>query len=193
MWNRNAVESPDSAQPKPSQAGSCSSVPLRSCSLARKVLAPVGAATLGEAVGVLAAAVELAGAAEAVMEVPEVLTGPVVPVVEEAAELVEEAAELVEELQAVNRTATHAREAQDATCRGLRALPTWLPRAAGLAWPPAAAGLAWPLLAAGVICMVPTLQSMSERLGEVRHIFDAERPGWVGKPLHRARTAAVRA
>jgi len=87
----------------------------------------------------------------------------------------EEAAELAEELQAVNRTATHAREAQDATCRGLRALATW------------------PLLAAGVICMVPTLQSMSERLGEVRHIFDAERPGRVGKPLHRARTAAVRA
>jgi hypothetical protein len=154
---------------------------LRSCALARKVLVPVGAATLGEAVGVPAAAVELGGTAEAVMEVPEVLTGPVVPVAEEAAELVEEAelaeeaAELAEELQAVNRTATHAREAQDATCRGLRALATW------------------PLLAAGVICMVPTLQSMSERLGEVRHIFDAERPGRVGKPLHRARTAAVRA
>jgi hypothetical protein len=105
----------------------------------------VGAATLGEAVGVLAAAVELVGAAEAVMEVPEVLTGPVVPVAEEAAELVEEAAELVEELQAVNRTATHAREAQDATCRGLRAL---------LIWPPAAAG---------VICMV--FQPFNQRAG----------------------------
>jgi len=178
MWNRNAVESPDSAQPKPSQTGSCSSVPLRSCALARKVLVPVGAATLGEAVGVPAAAVELGGTAEAVMEVPEVLTGPVVPVAEEAAEL-------AEELQAVNRTATHAREAQDATCRALRALPTWPPPAAGLA------GLA---AAAGVICMV--FQSFNQRgvrLGEVRHIFDAERPGWVGKPLHRARTAAVRA
>jgi hypothetical protein len=151
----------------------------------------VGAATLGEAVGVPAAAVELGGTAEAVMEVPEVLTGPVVPVAEEAAELVEEAelaeeaAELAEELQAVNRTATHAREAQDATCRALRALPTWPPPAAGLA------GLA---AAAGVICMV--FQSFNQRgvrLGEVRHIFDAERPGWVGKPLHRARTAAVRA
>src|ERR1700685_1938377 len=140
MWNRNAVESPDSAQPNPSQTGWCSSGPLRSCALARKVLVPVGAATLGEAVGVPAAAVELGGAAEAVMEGPEVLIGPVVPVAEEAAELVEEAelaeeaAELAEELQAVNRTATHAREAQDATCRGLRALATWPPLAAGLAW-----------------------------------------------------------
>ncbi len=106
----------------------------------------------------LAAAVELAGAAEAVMEVPEVLTGPVVPVaeeaaelVEEAAELVEEAAELVEELQAVNRTATHAREAQDATCRGLRAL---------LIWPPAAAG---------VICMV--FQPFNQRAsGSASHV-----------------------
>ena len=160
MWNRNAVESPDSGQPKPSQTGSCSSGPLRSCALARKVLVPVGAATLGEAVGVPGAAVELAGAAEAVMEVPEVLTGPPVPVAEEAAELVEgaelveEAAELVEELQAVNRTATHARKAQDATCRALRALLAWPPPAAGLAWPLLGVGLAWPLLAAGVICMV---------------------------------------
>jgi hypothetical protein len=111
----------------------------------------VGAATLGEAVGVPGAAVELAGAAEAVMEVPEVLTGPPVPVAEEAAELVEgaelveEAAGLVEELQAVNRTAMNAREVQDATCRGLRALATR---------PPPAAGLAWPAAAAGVICMV---------------------------------------
>ena len=78
-----------------------------------------------------AAAVELGGTGEAVIEVPEVLTGPAVPVAEEA-ELVEKAAELVEELQAVNRTATHAREAQDATRRGLRALPTWPPAAAGV-------------------------------------------------------------
>ncbi len=33
----------------------------------------------------------------------------------------EDEAELVEELQAVNRTAIHARDAQDAICRGLRA------------------------------------------------------------------------
>jgi len=105
-------------------------------------------------------AVELAGAAEAVMEVPEVLTGPPVPVAEEAAELVEgaelakEAAELVEELQAANRTATNAREAQDATCRGLRALATWLPPAAGLGWLPPAAGLAWSAAEVGVMCMV---------------------------------------
>jgi hypothetical protein len=63
------------------------------------------------------AAVELAGAAAAVpgvLAALRVLTGP--------AELAaEEAAELAEELQAVNRTATHARDAQDATCRGLRA------------------------------------------------------------------------
>jgi len=44
----------------------------------------------------------------------------------------EEAAELVEELQAVNRTATHARDAQDATCRDLRALLAWPPPAAGV-------------------------------------------------------------
>jgi hypothetical protein len=34
----------------------------------------------------------------------------------------EDAAELVEELQAVNSTAIHARDAQDAICRGLPAL-----------------------------------------------------------------------
>src|SRR5580693_4567601 len=116
MWNRNAVESPDSAQPKPPHAGSCSSVPLRDCAAARKVPAPVGAAArLGEEAGVLGGAVgPVTGA-----EVPGVLGG-------------EDAAELVEELQAVNRTATHARDAQDATRRDLRA---WL------AWPPAAAGV----------------------------------------------------
>src|SRR5271170_5597697 len=121
MWNRNAVESPDSAQPKPPQAGSCSSVPFRDCSAARKVPAPVGAAARlgetiavpGEEAGVPGAAVEPAGVAAAV------------PVAEEAAEL-------VEELQAVNRTATHARDAQDATCRDLRALLAWLPPAAGV-------------------------------------------------------------
>jgi len=58
MWNRNAVESPDSAQPKPPHAGSCSSVPLRDCAAARKVSAPVGAAArLGEEAGVLGGAV----------------------------------------------------------------------------------------------------------------------------------------
>jgi hypothetical protein len=70
-----------------------------------------------------------------VLTVPAVLAG-------------EDAAELVEELQAVNRTATHARDAQDATCRDLRGLP---------AWPPAAAGM---------ISMMSNLQSTSERLGE---------------------------
>jgi hypothetical protein len=47
-------------------------------------------------------------------EVLGVLTVPPVPAGEDAAEL-------VEELQAVNRTATHARDAQDAICRGPRA------------------------------------------------------------------------
>jgi hypothetical protein len=99
----------------------------------------VGAATLGEAVGVPGAAVEVVGAGVAVMEVPEVLTAPVVPVADEAVELAgeavelaEAAVELVEELQAVNRTATHAREAQDATCRAPRALLTWPRPAAGV-------------------------------------------------------------
>jgi hypothetical protein len=126
------VESPDSAQPKPPQAGSCSSVPLRDCSAARKVPAPVGAAArLGEEAGVLGGVVgPVIGA--------EVLG---VPAGEDAAELVEDATELVEELQAVNRTATHARDAQDATCRDLRALLTWPLAAAGLAWPPGAAGV----------------------------------------------------
>jgi hypothetical protein len=92
------------------------------------VLAPVGpAAALGEAVAVLGeetgvpgAAVEPAGRAVAVLEVFAalgVLTGPAVLVAEEAV-LVEEG-ELAGELQAVNRTATHARDAQDATCRVL--------------------------------------------------------------------------
>jgi hypothetical protein len=148
MWNRNAVESPDSAQPKPPQAGSCSSVPLRDCSAARKVPAPVGAAArLEEEAGVLGGVVgPVIGA-----EVLGLLGGVVGPVI--GAEVLgvpavvvgEDAAELVEELQAVNRTATHARDAQDATCRDLRAL---------LAWPPAAAGPAWPPAAAGVISMM---------------------------------------
>jgi len=46
-------------------------------------------------------------------EVLGVLTAPAVPAGEDPAEL-------VEELQAVNRTATHARDAQDAICRDLR-------------------------------------------------------------------------
>ena len=59
-------------------------------------------------------------------EVLELLGGVVGPVT--GAEVLgvpagEDAAELVEELQAVNSTATHAREAQDATRRDLRALP----------------------------------------------------------------------
>ena len=126
MRNRNAVESPDSAQPKPSQAGLCSSPPLRDCSAARKVPAPVGAAArLGEEAGVLGGVVgpitgpdalgELGGAVvEPVTgaEVPGVLTGPAG----------EDAAELAEELQAVNSRAMHARDAQDAICRGLPAL-----------------------------------------------------------------------
>jgi len=62
----------------------------------------------------------------AVLGVPAVLSG-------------EEAAELVEELQAVNSTAIHARDAQDATCRGLHAF---------------------------VSSMMSNLQSMSARLGE---------------------------
>ena len=122
MWNRNAVESPDSAQPKPPQAGWCSSVPLRDCAAARKVLAPVGAAARpGEEAGVLGGVVgPVTGA-----EVPGVLGGAVGPVI--GAEVLgvpagEDAAELVEELQAVNRTAMHASDAQDAICRDLPGL-----------------------------------------------------------------------
>jgi hypothetical protein len=128
MWNRNAVESPDSAQPKPPHAGSCSSVPLRDCAAARKVPAPVGAAArLGEEAGALGGVVGPVTGVE-VLGVLGGVVGPVtgadvpgVPAGEDAAEL-----------QAVNRTATHARDAQDATRRDLRAL---------LAWPPAAAGV----------------------------------------------------
>ena len=118
MWNKNAVESPDSAQPKPSQAGLCSSPPFRDCAPTRKVPAPVGAtATLGEEGGAVGPVI---GA-----EVLELLGGVVGPVI--GAEVLgvpagEDAAELVEELQAVNSTATHARDAQDAICRGLPAL-----------------------------------------------------------------------
>jgi hypothetical protein len=119
------VESPDSAQPEPPQAGSCSRVPLRDCAGARKVLAPVGAAARpGEEAGVLGDVVgpmtgpELLGEPGGVVglvtgaEVPGVLTVPAG----------EDAAELAEELQAVNSTAIHARDAQDAICRGLPAL-----------------------------------------------------------------------
>jgi hypothetical protein len=135
MWNRNAVESPDSAQPNPPHAGSCSSVPLRDCAAARKVPAPVGAAArLGEEAGVLGGVVGpvtgpevlgLLGGVVGPVIGPEVLGLLTVPAGEEAAEL-------VEELQAVNRTATHARDAQDATCRDLCALPAWPPAAAGV-------------------------------------------------------------
>jgi hypothetical protein len=76
---------------------------------------PAGAAdAVGEAAGALGGAAELAGAVVAgmvtvlgVLGAPAVLAG-------------EDADELVEELQAVNRTATYARDAQDAICRGLR-------------------------------------------------------------------------
>ena len=50
---RNAVESPDSAHPKPPHAGSCNGVPLVSCPGAKNVFAPVcAAAVLGAAVAV---------------------------------------------------------------------------------------------------------------------------------------------
>ena len=118
MRNKNAVESPDSAQPKPPQAGSRSSVALSDCSGARKVVAPVGpAARLGVAAAVPGAEAGVPGGVVGPVTGPEVLgvlTGPAVLVVEEAAEL-------AEELQAVNRTATHARDAQDAIRRDLRA------------------------------------------------------------------------
>src|ERR1700722_8368483 len=119
MRARKAVESPDSAQPYPPHAGSCSSVPFRSCAAARKVPAPVGtAARPGEEAGVLGGVVGPVIGPE-VLAVPAVLAGG-------------DAAELVEELQAVNSTAIHARDAQDATCRGLRALFRWPPPAAGV-------------------------------------------------------------
>src|SRR6516164_2078067 len=125
MWNKNAVESPDSAQPKPPHAGSCSSVPLRDCSGARKVLAPVGpAARLGEEAGLPGEEAGVLGGVVGPVTGPAVLvlfTGPAVLVLftGPAVLVAEEAAELVEELQAVNRTATHARDAQDAICRVL--------------------------------------------------------------------------
>ena len=74
------------------------------------MLAPVGpVARLGEEAGVLGGVVGP-------------VTGPAVlgPLAGPAVVVAEEAAELVEELQAVNRTATHARDAQDAICRDLR-------------------------------------------------------------------------
>ena len=116
MWNRNAVESPDSAQPEPPQAGWCSSVPLRDCAAARKVLAPVGAAARpGEEVGEL-------GGVVGPMTGPEVLGGVVGPVIGAEVLGVPAREDAAEELQAVNRTAMHARDAQDAICRGLPAL-----------------------------------------------------------------------
>jgi hypothetical protein len=122
MRNRNAVESPDSAQPKPSQAGLCSSPPLRDCSAARKVPAPVGAAArLGEEAGVLGGVVGPVTGPEVLGELAGVV-GPVMGAEVLGVPAGEDAAELVEELQAVNRTAIHARDAQDAICRGLPAL-----------------------------------------------------------------------
>jgi hypothetical protein len=109
MWNRNAVESPDSAQPKPPHAGSCSSVPFRDCAAARKVPAPVGEE--GGAVGPVTGAEVLGG-----------VVGPVTGAEVLGVPAGEDAAELVEELQAVNSKATHARDAQDAICRDLPAL-----------------------------------------------------------------------
>ena len=117
MWNKNAVESPDSAQPKPPHAGSCSSVALRDCSGARKVLAPVGpAARLGEEAGVPGEEAGVPGGVVGPVTGPVVLGVLTVPAVLAG----EDAAAPVEELQAVNRTATHARDAQDAICRDLR-------------------------------------------------------------------------
>ena len=126
IWDRNAVESPDSAQPEPPQAGSCSSVPLRDCAAARKVLAPAGAAApAGEEAGVLGGAVGPITGPDALGElggvVVEPVTGADVPGVL-TVPAGEDAAELAEELQAVNSTATQARDAQDAICRGLPVL-----------------------------------------------------------------------
>ena len=116
MRNKNAVESPDSAQPKPPQAGSCSSVALRDCSGARKVLAPVGpTARLGEEAGVPGEEAGVPGGVVGPVTGPVVLGVLTVPAVLAG----EDAAAPVEELQAVNRTATHARDAQDAPCRVL--------------------------------------------------------------------------
>ena len=142
MPARKAVESPDSAQPKPPHAGSCSSVPLRSWPAARKVSAPVGdeaaagepAGVPGTEAGVLGDPAELAGAALVLGALGMLGVLTVAGVLK-----AEDAAELVEELQAVNSTAIQASDAQAATCRGLGAF---------------------------VIPMCPTLQSISERLGE---------------------------
>src|SRR5271170_1645941 len=120
MLARKVVESPDSAQPKPPHAGSCSSVPLRSWPAARKVSAPVGdeaaAGVPGTEAGVLGNPAKLAGAALVlgVLGMLGVLTA--VGVLK-----AEDAAALVEELQAVNSTAMQASDAQAATCRGLGA------------------------------------------------------------------------
>ena len=118
IWNRKAVESPDSAQPKPPHEGSCSRGPLRLCAAARKV-----SALVGEAVEVVVA-VEEAGAAGEETGLAGVVLGAlwVLPVLEVPEDDAEDAAELVEELQAVSSTAIQASEAQAATCRGLGAL-----------------------------------------------------------------------
>ena len=127
IWNKKAVESPDSAQPYPPHAGSCRSVPLRSCPGARKVSALVADAVevgvAGEEAGAAGEEAGLAGGVVGPVTGPEELTVLGVP---------EDEAELVEELQAVNSTAIQASEAQAATCRGLGAVLAWPPPAAGV-------------------------------------------------------------
>ena len=115
MWARKVVESPDSAQPKPPHAGSCHSVPSRSWPAARKVSAPAGeAVTPAVEAGALNGAAELAGA------VLPAATGVAAVVL--AVLVAGDTAELLEELQAVNSTATHVMDAQDASGRAPSAL-----------------------------------------------------------------------
>ena len=80
------------------------------------MLAPVGpAARLGEEAGVPGEEAGVPGGVVGPVTGPVVLGVLTVPAVLAG----EDAAAPVEELQAVNRTATHARDAQDATCRVL--------------------------------------------------------------------------
>ena len=114
------------------------------------MLAPVGpAARLGEEAEVPGEEAGVPGGVVGPVTGPDVLGVLTVPAVLAG----EDAAEPVEEVQAVNRTATQARDAQDATCR---------------------------VLSTFVISTMSNLQSMSERLGEPCHIYDAERPALVG-------------
>ena len=122
------------------------------------MLAPVGpAARLGEEAEVPGEEAGVPGGVVGPVTGPDVLGVLTVPAVLAG----EDAAEPVEEVQAVNRTATQARDAQDATCR---------------------------VLSTFVISTMSNLQSMSERLGEPCHIYDAERRALVGTPLRRAGT-----